>query len=189
LTLQTILIVAAHRTMIDEAKAELIRERAAAGRLQYVIYAAWWCLLLMTLLSAGKWLMGRPAACDDLLMAGQAGLVGAAFSIALAVHSRAVALDTDRLSNASDGLLRLIIGTLSASVLLLLLSSGLMPKLSLGEGLAVSWTDISWKGVVVTGFIAGFLERFVLGLLDKAAAIPMEASPSQRSLRLEMPRG
>jgi hypothetical protein len=169
------------RTMIEEAKAELIRERAAAGRLQYIGYAAGWCLPLMMLLAAGERLIGRPAAGDDLLMAGQAGLVGAAFSIALAVRSRTVALDTDRWSNASDGLLRLVIGVLSGSVLLLLLSSGLVPKLALGEGPAVNWADVSWKGVLVIGFIAGFLERLVPDLLDKAAAVPMGAPSSQRS--------
>lgn len=168
-------------TMIDEAKSELIRERAAAGRLQYIAYAACWCLPLMMLLVGGEWLIGRPTACDDLLMAGQAGLVGAAFSIALAVRSRTVALDTDRWSNASDGLLRLVIGVLSGSVLLLLLSSGLVPKLALGEGPAVSWAEISWKGVLVIGFIAGFLERLVPDLLDKAAAVPVGAPSSQRS--------
>jgi hypothetical protein len=168
-------------TMIDEAKAELIRERAAAGRLQYIAYAAGWCLPLMMLLAGGEWLIGRPTACDDLLMAGQAGLVGAALSIALAVRSRTVALDTDRWSNASDGLLRLVIGVLSGGVLLLLLSSGLVPKLALGEGPAVSWAEVSWKGVLVIGFIAGFLERLVPDLLDKAAAVPIGAPYSQRS--------
>jgi hypothetical protein len=168
-------------TMIDEAKAELIRERAAAGRLQYIAYAAGSCIPLMMLLTGAEWLLGRPIAADDLLMAGQAGLVGAAFSIALAVRSRTVALDTDRWSNASDGLLRLVIGILSGSVLLLLLSSGLVPKLALGEGPAVNWAEISWKGVLVIGFIAGFLERLVPDLLDKAAAVPMGAPSSQRS--------
>jgi hypothetical protein len=168
------------RTMIEDAKAELIQERATAGRLQYVGYAAAWCLPLMLALAGGEWLTGRPAAGDDLLLAGQAGLIGAAFSIALAVRSRTVALDTDRWSNASDGLLRLVIGVVSGGLLLLLLSSGLVPNLALGKGAPLSWADVTWKGVLVIGFIAGFLERLVPNLLDKAVAVPMGSPSGQR---------
>ena len=169
------------RAMINEAKMALIQERAAAGRLQYVGFAATWSLPLLALMWAAEALMGRPHSGDDLIMAGQAGLVGAAFSIALAVRSRTVALDTDRWSNAFDGLLRLTIGMLSGGALLLLLSSGVMPKLALGDGQALNWADISWKGVLVVGFIAGFLERLVPDLLDKAAAIPVGTPSRQRA--------
>jgi hypothetical protein len=63
----------------------------------------------------------------------------------------------------------------SGGVLLLLLSSGLVPKLVFGESSALSWSGIGWEGVLVVGFIAGVLERLVPDLLDKATAQPLEA--------------
>jgi hypothetical protein len=74
-------------------------------------------------------------------------------------------------------LLRLVIGVLSGRVLLLLPSSGLVPRLALGEGPPVNWIDVTWKGVL----IAGFLERLVPDLLDKVAAVPMGARSGQRA--------
>jgi hypothetical protein len=68
----------------------------------------------------------------------------------------------------------------SGGLLLLLLSSGLVPNLALGKGAPLSWADVTWKGVLVIGFIAGFLERLVPNLLDKAVAVPMGSPSGQR---------
>ena len=73
-----------------------------------------------------------------------------------------------------------MIGVVSGSVLLLLLSSDLVPKLALGDARGDLGRD-NLEGVLVIGFIAGFLERLVPDLLDKAAAVPVGSPSSQRS--------
>jgi hypothetical protein len=45
------------------------------------------------------------------------------------IRGRTVALDTDLLDNVTDGTLRLLIGVISAGVLLLLLACGILPSL------------------------------------------------------------
>jgi hypothetical protein len=101
-----------------------------------------------------------------LWLAAKAGLVGAAFSIALAIRGRTVALDTDLLDNVTDGTLRLLIGVISAGVLLLLLACGILPSLKIGDA-NFSGSTLTWQMVLVIGFVGGFLERLVPDLLEK----------------------
>jgi multisubunit Na+/H+ antiporter MnhB subunit len=105
-------------------------------------------------------------ASSNLWLAGKAGLVGAAFSIALAIRGRTVALDTDLIDNVTDGTLRLLIGVVAAGVLLLLLASGILPNLTIGNA-NFSGSGLNWQMVLVVGFVGGFLERLVPDLLEK----------------------
>lgn len=165
----------AARKTLEGARADVLKEREAAGRLQYLACAAA-CgvvlLLALALLHAGA---AAPAsAADDFLLAGQAGLAGAMFSIALAIRSRTVALDTDIRGNASEGLLRLVIGLASGALILLLLTSGILPQLAFGE-VGLSAENLTWKGVAVVAFLAGFAERLIPDILDKAYPQPVGA--------------
>ena len=105
-------------------------------------------------------------ASSDLWLAAKAGLIGAAFSIALAIRGRTVALDTELLDNVTDGTLRLLIGVISAGVLLLLLACGILPSLKIGDA-QFGGSALTWQMVLVIGFVGGFLERFVPDLLEK----------------------
>jgi multisubunit Na+/H+ antiporter MnhB subunit len=104
---------------------------------------------------------------SDLWLAAKAGLIGAAFSIALAIRGRTVALDTDLVDNVTDGTLRLLIGVISAAgVLLLLLACGILPSLKIGDA-NFSASTLTWQMVLVIGFVGGFMERLVPDLLEK----------------------
>jgi hypothetical protein len=80
----------------------------------------------------------------------KAGLIGAAFSIALAIRDRTVALDTELVANVTDGTLRLLIGVISAGVLLLLFASGIVPSLRIGDADFKS-DSLTWETVLVIG--------------------------------------
>ena len=147
-------------------KATLVAQRAARGRFQYLKWSYGTAALLIGLLFVASRFYPEPAASDNVLLAAKAGLVGAAFSIALAIRGRTVALDTDLLDNVTDGTLRLVIGVISAGVLLLLFASGILPSLKIGDA-EFKAGAMTWQMVLVIGFVGGFLERLVPDLLDK----------------------
>jgi hypothetical protein len=147
-------------------KTTLVAHRAARGRFQYLKWSYGAAALLIGLLFVASWFYPEPTASSNFLLAAKAGLVGAAFSIALAIRGRTVALDTDLLDNVTDGTLRLLIGVVSAGVLLLLLGSGIVPSLKIGDA-EFKAGALTWQMVLLVGFVGGFLERLVPDLLDK----------------------
>jgi hypothetical protein len=155
------------KATVASAKCLVLAKRAARGRFQYLKWSFGTAAVLIVLLSIANLFLPVQAPSSNLWMAGAAGLVGAAFSIALAIRNRTVALDTDLLDNVTDGTLRLLIGVISAGVLLLVLGCGILPTLTIGEASIGAGTLTSWQMVLVIGFLGGFLERLVPDLLEK----------------------
>lgn len=156
----------AGKDALTAAKAQLLLDRAAAGRLEYLAWAAGAGVVMMVMLGIASRLYPFTQTADNLWLAAKAGLVGAAFSIALGIRSRSVGLDMDRVDNITDGVLRLGIGVISAGVLLLLIGSGVVPNVKVGDA-TLSGGQMTWQMVLIVGFVAGFLERLVPDLLDK----------------------
>lgn len=163
---------------LAKIKDEVVAKRAARGRFQYLKASCTAAAILIALLFVPTrlHLFGGP----DLIplwLAAKAGLVGAAFSIAMAIRNRTVALDTDLLANVTDGTLRLVIGVVSAGVLMLLLSSGVLPNLTIG-GFNFTTAGLAPQMVLVIGFIGGFLERLVPDLLEKRTGAGTASAPA-----------
>ena len=151
---------------VAAAKAFVLGKRAARGRFQYLKWSYGAAAVLIGLLFVASRFYPFQEASSDLWLAAKAGLIGAAFSVALAIRSRTVALDTDLLDNVTDGTLRLLIGVISAGVLLLLLGCGILPSLKIGDA-NFSGGALTWQMVLVIGFVGGFMERLVPDLLEK----------------------
>jgi hypothetical protein len=154
------------KTTLAAAKAFVLAKRASRGRFQYLQWSFGTALVLIVLLFVASRFYPLQPASSDLWLAAKAGLIGAAFSIALAIRGRTVALDTDLLDNVTDGTLRLLIGVISAGVLVLLFTSGIVPSLKIGDA-DFKAGALTWEMVLVIGFVGGFLERLVPDLLEK----------------------
>lgn len=149
----------------------LRQERAIAGRVQYMVYAALTALALLCVLyvfSESVYPFTTPS--TNVWLAGKGGLMGAFLSIAISIRGRTVALDNDSMSNALEGAVRLSIGVIAGGFLLLALGSGFLTRVVAGDitGVASGGQIANWQAAVILGFLGGFVERLVPNLLDKA---------------------
>jgi hypothetical protein len=87
------------KATVAAAKALVLARRAARGRFQYLKWGYGVAAMLIGLLFLASCLHPFPEASSNVWLAGKAGLVGTAFSIALAIRGRMVALNTELLDN------------------------------------------------------------------------------------------
>ena len=76
-----------------------------------------------------------------------------------------MALDLYPNTNVADGALRILVGVISAGVLVLLMATDIVPKLQVGGG-ALTGDSATWETILLVGFIAGFLERLLPDILS-----------------------
>ena len=83
------------------------------------------------------------------------------------MRAKTVATEGDDTSVRVDAKLRVLIGVISAGVLYLLLATGVLSQLKIGE-LSFAAGAIAWQLALLIGFASGFLERLVPDILEKA---------------------
>jgi hypothetical protein len=162
---------------IDDANAILLRK----ARFHYILWALTSCvvvifLAIIALAIAWKiYSINLEANAKGLPLVIIGGALGSLLSITMAVRSRSVLLEGDRLANWNEVIMRVLIGVISAAVLYMVIASSAVPQLKLG---GFDLMDLSKPFTcLLVGFFAGFVERLVPDLFDRKSSEPMTATP------------
>ncbi|HSC19987.1 MAG TPA: hypothetical protein VLC74_13865 [Rhizomicrobium sp.] len=193
--------------LLNKVKADVLAERTAIARSQYLVVAA----TATAILIAVTWLVTTTWWQIDntfkLLwpMAGFGGL-GALFSIALSIRDRSILTDLQSRENAVDAVLRIFIGAISAAVLYCLLRAGLVQFSIANSGALFPTSCVPPKGctdvapgaaylLIILAFVAGFSERLVSGMLASATVSsgqqsnPLAGGPPAKAPAMAAPSG
>ncbi|PZQ59010.1 MAG: hypothetical protein DI544_12565 [Sphingomonas taxi] len=165
-----------------------VRKPPSSGRTLALFAVAAIPLFAMLIWPQTASMVVRPdyAVAIDIWRGFAAGAVGAFFSIALAIKSRAVLTDLLPTTNIMDAALRIVIGAIGGAVLIALIV-GEVVRFEL-----VPQTSVLFA--IIAGFFAGFSERLVPDLLAKSGEKPavfdaqLAAIGAQRAAQSAAPR-
>ncbi|ATW05082.1 hypothetical protein [Sphingorhabdus sp. YGSMI21] len=163
--------------------ARLVDQKDSSARLYYLLST----FVILLAVIALSWIATSPLFIDDidrnepiylLWIAFAVGGVGAFFSIAIAVRSRKIRSATVLRDNLIDGGLRVLVGAISAVILIDLVFLKYMQL----DVVGVTFDrDLGWPEVLVLGIVAGFFERFVPDMLGQLKG-KMESSAETSAL-------
>jgi hypothetical protein len=155
---------------LQEIHDDLLGKRISAARLEYVA----WASLFATVGTVIFLLMRRygwpfDAQKQFLWLAAAGGIIGAFFSIAIAIRGRTVAIALARWDNRIDAILRVAVGAIAAGALLLILQTKSGGDTGVGGSKGFA-DNLTWQVIALIGFAAGFTERLVPDLLARGSA-------------------
>jgi len=171
---------------LSAIKALLVDDRASRTRIGYLGWAGGsGVAILLAVALIGALFPNGADTQKSLCFSAGVGVVGAFFSIAIAIRGRSIDTTHPKLDIFVDAALRVLVGALSGALLYALIGSGAF-GLSIG-GKHIQATDTffstraDWLLVLLTGFIAGFSQQIVPDLLARATAIDGEPKPAMTS--------
>ena len=163
-------------TLLAEVKADLLEERTSPARVSYMIWAAIAAAgVLAVALAFSELLFRGEATASSLWLGTAAGAIGALFSTAIGMRTRAILTDLHWRENRMDAILRIGIGAIAGAVLVGLLLSDLI-ELRVGDAAVGAAQRPAWLVLALAGFFAGFSERLIPDLLDKVAVATRAAA-------------
>jgi hypothetical protein len=154
---------------LNDIKRDINEERISWARFEYLIAASAFSLLLLLIVLIACFFFSRGPLLTALWLAATGGVIGAFFSIALAISNRTVLTNLRQRDNYCDAVLRITIGLLASLVLILLMRANLLKDFKIND-VALSGTKITTEAILILGFVGGFLERLVPDMLAKAAS-------------------
>jgi hypothetical protein len=165
------------KAMLAAIKEDIFGVRTARARVYYGVGAAAAALILILLACLFTWKFYDSniyAYSPDgrlLWLALGAGALGAFFSIAVRLQTRAILTDLQKRETISDALTRVAIGAIAGLVLVTVFQTRLV-TVSLGNIAIAAARPDSWLTPAFVAFLAGFSEMLVPGLLDRGSVAP-----------------
>jgi hypothetical protein len=159
---------------LEAIQADIIADRKARARFQYLLVALGTAAAICVLIWLISWIVFRARLCavpplaDGVWQSVMGGTLGAFFSIATGLQKRTILTDLQKLDNACDAALRIVIGVIGAVIIIFIFQTGLAGGLSIDKAvLNPTEPKYDWMLVFVVAFCAGFSERLVPDLLTK----------------------
>ncbi|HEX8466441.1 MAG TPA: hypothetical protein VF620_01400 [Allosphingosinicella sp.] len=162
-------------SLLADIKADLIEERTSMARIDYMAIASLTAALIVIIAciltrKRSQWIYEFSPVALTLWLACGAGALGALFSTGMAMRTRGILTDLQLRENRTDAIVRIFIGAMAGVLLVGMLVSGIV-TFGLGDGnISLPTGHLRWVVVGFVAFVAGFSERLVPGLLERATA-------------------
>lgn len=180
--------------LLNALRQEICDERISLARIEYLMAA---CVAMLVLIgicaaAASSWLQRMVSFVHSpdsrtLWFAAGAGTVGAFFSIAIAIRNRSVRPGHIWRDNVADAALRILVGAISAVLLVSLMRSGMI-SLTVGNATLAEGARAPLL-IMVIAFLAGFLERLVPDLLARSSLVDAQPAAGLTPAATAPPRG
>lgn len=159
--------------LLTEIRNDIVAERRSLAQSDYLVTAVLAVATLLLLFVCIRLGVNNTAyahaSWNAALTGASGGTLGAFFSIAVGMRSRTVLVDIQKWDNRRDAILRVIVGTIGGGILICLFLTKLVTALNIDSTTLAAGDGLGGLTSLVIGFLAGFSERAVPDMLERAS--------------------